>query len=440
MTITKWTARRSDESRASSNIEFTNTIDRSRLVHSAAFRRLQGKTQVMGVGENDFFRTRLTHSLEVAQIGIRINQRIRWFANQRDEYQHLQSVIASDALIETACLAHDIGHPAFGHNGEKILNYYMAEYGGFEGNGQTLRILSRLGEYSDGFGYDMSRRAMLAVLKYPVIFSHAAKPYAKREDILPRNLDAWTPPKCIHDDEKGVLNWIIAPFSQSDRERLQQTKAQKSGWFKSQFKSFDTSIMELADDIAYGIHDLEDAIAMGLLHPSKVIKDLEAELIAIADDKNRDKDYFIKRIASEEPRQLKQAITNMVRFMVENTVPEQQEGFEHELLKNQVVMRPHAKTILEKLKHYVLHDVILQPRLKTMEYKGQKIISELFEAFLSDPKGLLPKQFSNQIKSGDEASKHRIICDYIASMTDSEASGMYERLYLPGVGSVFEPV
>ena len=149
----EWGERRSsggDNSKGTS-LAFLARIDRSRITHSAAFRRLQGKTQVVGVGENDFFRTRLTHSLEVAQIGASLTNRLAWFA-ERDDAICPPEWVPPEHLIETACLAHDIGHPAFGHNGEKILNYFMLELGGFEGNGQTLRILSRLGEYSDEIG------------------------------------------------------------------------------------------------------------------------------------------------------------------------------------------------------------------------------------------------------------------------------------------------
>ncbi len=431
--MSAWSARRTDESKTTA-LDFAATIDRSRLVHSAAFRRLQGKTQVMGVGENDFFRTRLTHSLEVAQIGIRINQRMAWLGQNVAEFNYINQLLAPDALIETACLAHDIGHPAFGHNGEKILNYYMHDHGGFEGNGQTLRILTRLGEYSEHFGYDLSRRTLLTVLKYPVCFADVAPDYPPRQQLVPRNISTWSPPKCIHDDERDALDWILAPFSAQDRALFCQVD---SATGKSKFKSFDCSIMEWADDIAYGIHDLEDALAMGLLHPAQVVADLEPELKALGERKRGDSKYYIDKLLANQPRLLKQAISNMVKFMVDNTLPAQRECFSDPLLANTVEMRDEAKQILKSLKSYVFKQVILQPRLKTIEYKGQKIISELFEAFLSDPEGLMPKTFSEQINADN---KYRIICDYIASMTDSEAASMYERLYLPGTGSVFEPI
>ncbi len=141
-----------EEGGKSPDLEFLARIDRSRITHSAAFRRLQGKTQVVGVGENDFFRTRLTHSLEVAQIGASLANRLAWYG-KREGMEELAPWVPPEHLIETACLAHDIGHPAFGHNGEKILNYYMLEFGGFEGAGDFGEFsgFGELGEYGQTF-------------------------------------------------------------------------------------------------------------------------------------------------------------------------------------------------------------------------------------------------------------------------------------------------
>ena len=128
--------------------------DRARILHSAAFRRLQAKTQVMGIGQSDFYRTRLTHSLEASQIGSGITAQLRSkFAQQ---CQHL--LPAEDSLIEAICLAHDIGHPPFGHGGEVALNFMMHNFGGFEGNGQTFRIVTKLEPYTEHHGMNLSRR------------------------------------------------------------------------------------------------------------------------------------------------------------------------------------------------------------------------------------------------------------------------------------------
>lgn len=142
--------------------------DRSRVIHSAGFRRLQGKTQVLGISEGDFHRTRLTHSMEVAQIGRGIVQDLK--SRYRTE---VTKVLPPENLIETQCLIHDFGHPPFGHAGERELNECMLEWGGFEGNGQTLRLVARLEPHTPQKGLNLTRRTLLGVLKYPVAYSKA---------------------------------------------------------------------------------------------------------------------------------------------------------------------------------------------------------------------------------------------------------------------------
>ncbi|MGB0867292.1 MAG: dGTP triphosphohydrolase, partial [Granulosicoccaceae bacterium] len=171
--------------------------DRARIVHSAAFRALQSKTQVLGLGENDFYRTRLTHSLEVAQVGSGIVEQLR---NNADKQVH--QWLPTVPLMDAICLAHDLGHPPFGHGGEVSLNAAMLPYGGFEGNGQTLRILSKLGEFSANCGIDVTRRTMLGVIKYPVPYSHVVNYSEELTEPRPLNLQHWHPPKCVYDDEQ----------------------------------------------------------------------------------------------------------------------------------------------------------------------------------------------------------------------------------------------
>ena len=136
--------------------------DRARVLHSEAFRRLQAKTQVHDVGSHDFHRTRLTHSLEVAQIGSGILAQLT-----RKQPQEMAPIATETALIESLCLAHDLGHPPFGHGGEVALNYLMHEHGGFEGNGQTFRIVTKLEPYTKSKGMDLSRRTLLGTTQIP---------------------------------------------------------------------------------------------------------------------------------------------------------------------------------------------------------------------------------------------------------------------------------
>ena len=158
-----WSERQGNNTRRPDEIRSEYERDLSRLIHSSAFRRLQSKTQVLGLGESDFYRTRLTHSMEVAQIGRGIVQ----YINESERFSKYKEYLPNMSLITAICLAHDIGHPPFGHGGEVALNYCMREYGGFEGNGQTLRILGKLDKYTEKHGLNPTRRMLLGVLKYP---------------------------------------------------------------------------------------------------------------------------------------------------------------------------------------------------------------------------------------------------------------------------------
>jgi predicted deoxyguanosinetriphosphate triphosphohydrolase len=146
--------------------------DLARLIHSAAFRRLQAKTQVLGIGKGDFHRPRLTHSMEVAQIGKAIAGNLR---NRNEVDKAVKAYLPDDDLVFFEGLAHDLGHPPFGHGGEIALNYSMREHGGFEGSGQTLRILAKLAAHTPQFGLNPTCRSLLAILKYPVCYSQVCR-------------------------------------------------------------------------------------------------------------------------------------------------------------------------------------------------------------------------------------------------------------------------
>ncbi len=197
-----WTQRYTDflENQASREARIVYQRDRARVIHSASFRRLQAKTQIFGLNESDFYRTRLTHSMEVAQIGSGLVEQLITVGDGKDYLDWLPSFY----LIEAICLAHDLGHPPYGHGGEVALNYMMRMHGGFEGNAQTLRILARLGEYTPKNGIDLSRRATLGVLKYPAIYdevialNEAYQSQMQEPDAFDfRTLDMsrWYPPK-----------------------------------------------------------------------------------------------------------------------------------------------------------------------------------------------------------------------------------------------------
>lgn len=205
-----WEKRIFEQQRKDNDVRNEWERDYSRLIHSAAFRRLQAKTQVLGLGESDFYRTRLTHSMEVAQIGVGI---VRWLKNgtyaNKLSNDVLEKLLPKSSLINAICLAHDLGHPPFGHGGEVALNICMREYGGFEGNGQTLRILSKLEKYTENNGMNPTRRLLLGVLKYPASYSETCN--SEFYGLIPNTkwlakAENQKPPKCYLDTEKDLVN------------------------------------------------------------------------------------------------------------------------------------------------------------------------------------------------------------------------------------------
>lgn len=165
-----WNARREGWKPHDEDARDVGDVDYARVIHSASFRRLQGKTQILNLGDSDFYRTRLTHSLEVAQIAGGL---VRQLAQSFPDHPATTALPDRSQIHAIAC-SHDLGHPPFGHGGEVALNYCMRDAGGFEGNGQTLRLLARLENFSAGAGANLSRRSMLGVLKYPAPLSELA--------------------------------------------------------------------------------------------------------------------------------------------------------------------------------------------------------------------------------------------------------------------------
>jgi dGTPase len=247
--------------------------DFGRLIHSPSFRRLQGKTQVFPGKESDFFRNRLTHSLEVAQIAksiaIRLNSRSKWFRQAADKI--------NPELVELAGLDHDLGHPPFGHNGEQALDECMQDCGGFEGNAQTFRILSRLekketkdvhsGAYlpisSTGedlrVGLNFTFRSLASVLKY--------------DEVIPVTAASRT--------KKGIQKGYYA----EDKHLVQRIRRNVTGDRSvADFKTVECWIMDTADDIAYSTYDLEDNFKGEFLSPLKLLALPNVVLDAVAQD------------------------------------------------------------------------------------------------------------------------------------------------------------
>lgn len=429
-----WQARHSDEHKLRRN-DHRDPFqrDRARILHSAAFRRLQAKTQVHGTGVNDFHRTRLTHSLEAAQIGSGI------VAQLRQKQPEFDALLPCDALIEALCLAHDIGHPPYGHGGEVALNYMMREYGGFEGNAQTFRIVTQLEPYTESHGMNLTRRTLLGLLKYPAPLSRTCSDKLPQPVAHQRQLKAkdWSPAKGIYDKDDAQFNWVLQPLTPSDKALFQTMRPGKSstnGHRKTQFKSLDCSIMELADDIAYGVHDLEDAIVLELVNKERwqrsaaeALKKLEPNWLT------ENIDSISELLFSGKHYERKDAIGGIVNALLTSievrAVVNNQ--FESPLLAYNAYLEEGMAAVLDVLKQFVSDYVIQVPRVQIFEYKGQQIIMDLFEAFSADPERLLPESTCNLWKKacGQHDDGMRVIADYVSAMTDGYAQKMHQQLF-----------
>ena len=381
--------------------------DRARIIHSAAFRRLQGKTQVFGVYEGDFFRTRLTHSLEVAQIakGIALG------------------LGADTDLVEAVCLAHDLGHPPFGHTGEHTLYELMRHHGGFEGNAQTFRLLTYLERKHAAYaGLNLTYQTLDGVLKYKTCIDAAAVAAADSP-------------------VKGFYAW--------DRE-LVETVSNYTG--SGSTRSCECQIMDVADDIAYSVHDLEDSLKAGLISvtdfqripSSRVVQAVNAKLAPLGHTVS---DEVIRRELlriAERLEELEHSAGRVARKMLTrdlihefaSTVAIQPDGrIDAELA---------SRVRIEVLKAFVSYKVIFNPRVTTLGHKGKEVLRRLFAVLDQGPGsvGLFPEDhgedYERALVDGDETARKRVICDFLAGMTDSYAMRFYSRLFVPGEGSFYE--
>jgi len=449
--------------------------DYARLVHSSAFRRLVGKTQLFPSVESDFFRNRLTHSLEVAQvaksIAIRINNTVDYFSaafNQIDV-----------DLVETAALAHDLGHPPFGHNGEKALDDCMLDYGGFEGNAQTLRILARLekkeplelspcgitvGGIDARAGLNLTYRTLAAVLKYDEQIPEARK--------------------------NGEL---VKGYYQSENNLVSAIKTHVTGGgaHTSEFKTIECYIMDLADDIAYSTYDLEDALKAGFLTPLDIISASEQLLERIAKKVSKEikrpfdskdvmsvlldifeecfdlesLDIKLEDLDLRSPYTIAHLVSTIYRAtrdlgnvgylrtkFTSDLVGQFIQGISVEVNEaipalSKVTFNNDIHTKVEVLKHLTFESVIMSPRLKVVEYRGYDIVKTIFESLASVKRSgadLLPDDFQGLYRRydivGSEAGKMRTICDFISGMTDRYAVEFYGRLKSENAYTIFKPL
>lgn len=470
-----WTNRLDPITPRKADVRLPYELDFSRLVHCAAFRRLQGKTQVLGLGDSDFYRTRLTHSMEVAQVGNGIARFLQKNSRQLSKQGEIDlpgreifNLLPPPHLISAIGLAHDLGHPPYGHGGETALNYCMREHGGFEANGQTLRILARLEKYHPYYGLNPTRRMLLGILKYPVPYSVVLKhsnfgDCSQTTQLYPWLIkkSVWKPPKCYLDCETDIVDWILAPISIKDKSRFTCKNVPPPGKLHY-YHSIDASIMELADDICYSVHDLEDSIALGLVSERDFFEELNKQpaykgFCSVADSQRSLKgllpakgpcgqefdsmDAILQGLFSRNTETRKFCVGTLIHYFITNCSLKKQNLFDCLLLDVNAYMNEPAASLRSAMFDVVIRLVIKSSVVQQLEFKGQKMVIELFQTLESDPERFLPKSDVEKWKKAEgDSAKMRVICDYISGMTDEHCAKTYGRLFLPHTGSVFERI
>jgi dGTPase len=391
-------------------------IDRDRIIHSSEFRRLQGKTQVFLPGEYDFYRTRLTHSIEVAQIG----RAICYYLNTKQTDIFNNEYYLDEDLIEAACLAHDLGHAPFGHGGERILHKLMKPYGGFEGNAQTLRLITETFFRDDNNqrGMNPTLAFIDSILKYKTLYSDSS---AKENHF-------------IYDFQSKYLDFV---FNNLDyRSYLKSEKELNS------FRSIECQIMDFADDTAYAINDLIDSIMGGFINYSSLLKwgDSSADNLSLKQEEFLcDLSEWIKN------NTYKKKLSALIGSFIASCTVVKRSTFMDEFTnryKYKLVIDKNTIEKLELFKKLSVDLVFHTSQLHQMEHKASYLIERLFDAFeknyVTELKylKLLPEFNDRLVKFySDPNEKRRILCDYIAGMTDGFALRNYKRLFQPDYSS-----
>ncbi|MBM7587930.1 dGTPase [Bacillus pakistanensis] len=373
--------------------------DYSRILYSTSFRRLQGKMQLLGIKSDKFYRNRLTHSLEVAQIARSIAERLR--TQSEDNKVYVDDIY----VVEAAALAHDIGNPPYGHHGEKVLNELMKNNGGFEGNAQTLRVLNDLEKkLQNTRGLNLTVRTLLGVVKYYKPFDEISK-------------------KFIYKSNFEQLADFIDKSNVSPR-------------------TLDVQIVDIADEIAYAAHDLEDALSLGLFNIDEFMfefKDIASqiqgydvleELVTKAKSYARSASNYH---SSEEFGLLlrKELTSNLVNTLVNDIgIVEVDDKFKTKTgtLNDRELGFSTLDEFADCLKDFTFKCINRSNTVQLYEKQGEKIIKGLFDAFSDEEFNkdnlLLPVEYRESIEG-----KERIISDYISGMMDSYAVQVFQELY-----------
>ena len=384
--------------------------DRARLLHSSALRRLAAKTQVLSPAAGlDFARNRLTHSLEVAQVGRELALRLR----------------LDPDIVDTACLAHDIGHPPFGHNGEKALNAWSADIGGFEGNAQTLRLLTRLepkvfGPDGHSYGLNLTRASLDASCKYPwPTASSVADPSGRAKF-------------GFYPDDAPAFDWMRdgAPARQL---------------------CIEAQVMDLSDDVAYSVHDFEDAVVNGYIdvaelgsrvnHDELVASMYEwiggelshDELIAAFDRLDSLDAWLENWTASRQDQgRLKNLTSQLIGRFCGAAVDATRAAYPSENLirfAGSIVVPREIQAEIAVLKGIVATFVMSKTTRQPIYTMQREVLVQLADALLATGETQLDPGFRDDWHAaGDDAARKRVVVDQVASLTDQSALAWHERL------------
>jgi dGTPase len=392
-------------------------VDRDRVIHAHAFRKLQSKTQVFLSGEYDFYRTRLTHSMEVAQIGRSI---CSWLLS-RGEPLAADFFIDGD-LVEAVCLAHDLGHPPFGHSGERTLQELMKPHGGFEGNAQTLHLLTEtMYQNESGVrGMQPSRALLDGVLKYKKLYREYPTP--------PRNHFLYDPQVVYRDFVFGGAT----PASLAAGEAL------------NHFKSVECQIMDWADDAAYSLNDIVDGVRAGFLTIERI--EAWAAEVGIDAERQRHLDVLFGAIRSDRLEEVFAEKTG--RFITGCRLRDRAAGNPMAPRTNryrfELVVAAEAEREAAFYKR-MANDIIFEsPQLQQMEHKARKVLFDLWGAAWGnyvEPGEriirLLPPRVGRLVDAETTTpGKARRICDWLAGLTDGMIVRTYRRLHDPDFGSL----
>jgi len=392
--------------------------DRDRIIYSPAFRRLQSKTQVFLSGEFDFYRTRLTHSIEVSQIGRSIVNHLNRSSGELHDGFHIDQ-----DLVESICLAHDIGHPSFGHAGEQVLNELMRDWGGFEGNAQNLRILADLfyRDKATWTGMKPTRAFLDGLLKYKTLFRDSAQ---KRHHFL-------------YDFQKDILDFVSPDVSFAS---LFDSEDALNG-----FKSLECRIMDWADDIAYSVHDLDDAIRAGFISVKKIRNWTDGQGDALDAEEMRFLDDLCGAVMDDSfgaflARRIGGFIHATTLVRRDNVLAGQTNRYCYDIEVN-----PVARRLCDLMQRLAVALVFRTPQVHQLEYKGGMILRKVFTVFEDEyvTKGepsfrLLPEHYHLAILKHDGQGRRRMLCDYLSGMTDGFVIRTYKRLFDPGFGSIID--